>query len=92
MYTETTSNTAASMPRLHRGRTMDILTVEKHSGSGQWFGEAVHEGRRYKWYYRPRGWLHVHEQDERNPRCWMNISPTAGMRTAVLKAVRTART
>ncbi|MBB4257310.1 hypothetical protein [Bradyrhizobium sp. CIR3A] len=91
MYAASTINSAASMPRLHQGRTMDILTVEKHVGSGQWFGEASHEGKRYKWYYQPRRWLHLHEQDGRNPHCWMVVEPPAGMRHAVLAAIRTAK-
>ncbi|RTE92463.1 hypothetical protein D6B98_13110 [Bradyrhizobium sp. LVM 105] len=71
--------------------SMKITSVEKHVGSGQWFGEAAHEGKRYKWYYQPRRWLHVHEQDERNPYCWMVVEPPQGARETVLKAIRAAK-
>jgi hypothetical protein len=53
-----------------------------------WSGTAVQDGRNLKWYYWPRHWLHVQEQDERNPRCWMNAEPSAGARRAVQKAIR----
>jgi hypothetical protein len=57
-----------------------------------WSGTATTEaGKNLLWYYWPRHWLHVQEQDEINPRCWMNVDPPAGAKKAVLRAVREAR-
>jgi hypothetical protein len=56
-----------------------------------WHGTATRAGKNYLWYFRPRSWLHVQEQDERNPRCWMNVEPPDGGRQIVLRAVRTAK-
>jgi hypothetical protein len=56
-----------------------------------WSGAASDGSRNFLWYYWPRHWLNVQEQDEINPRCWMNIDPPAGAKKAVLKAVREAR-
>ncbi|MDF0581274.1 hypothetical protein [Bradyrhizobium yuanmingense] len=77
--------------RRQDGHSMKITSVEKHVGSGQWFGEAAHEGKRYKWYYQPRRRLNVHEQDKRNPYCWMVVEPPLGAREAVLRAIRAAK-
>jgi len=70
---------------------MNITSIERHAGSGMWHGTATHAGKNCMWYFRPRSWLHVHEQDERNPRCWMNVEPPDNARQIVLKAVRTAK-
>ncbi|MEY9590576.1 hypothetical protein ABIA06_002867 [Bradyrhizobium yuanmingense] len=71
---------------------MLITSIERHTGSGMWHGTAIHEGKRLMWYFRPRSWLHVHEQDKRNPDCWMNVEPPVGARQVVMRAVRTAKT
>ncbi|TYL91327.1 hypothetical protein FXB40_28925 [Bradyrhizobium rifense] len=77
--------------RRRDGDSMNITSIERHAGSGMWHGTAVHEGRSLMWYYRPRSWLHVHEQDERNPKCWMNVDPPPGARHLVVHAVRAAK-
>jgi hypothetical protein len=56
-----------------------------------WSGTATNAGKNLLWYYWPRHWLHVQEQDEINPRCWMNVDPPAGAKKGVLRAVREAR-
>jgi len=68
---------------------MQITSIE-HSGSG-WNGAASDDGKNYLWYYWSRRSLHFQEQDEINPRCWMNVDPPEGAKKAVLKAVRLAR-
>lgn len=75
----------------HGGSSMLITSIQRDAESGMWHGTAVHEGKRLMWYYRPRSWLHVHEQDERNPHCWMVVDPPAGARQLVTRAVRTAK-
>jgi hypothetical protein len=49
-------------------------------GANIWSGTARIGRRNFLWFYWPRNWLHVQEQDGRNPRCWMNIDPPAGTR------------
>jgi hypothetical protein len=56
-----------------------------------WTGTATAAGKNLIWYYWPRHWLHVQEQDEINPHCWMNVDPPGGVKKAVLKAVREAQ-
>jgi hypothetical protein len=70
---------------------MQITSIERHAGSGQWLGTAHDGAKNYLWYYQPRSFLHMQEQDERNPRCWMNVEPPDGARQIVLKAVRAAK-
>jgi len=70
-----------------------ILTsvVKPDPGANIWSGTATIGGRNSLWYYWPRNWLHVQEQDGRNPRCWMNIETPEGFREEVLKAIRRAK-
>jgi hypothetical protein len=70
---------------------MQITNIEKHAGSGMWHGSANDGDKNYLWYYRPRSSFRMQEQDEINPRCWMNVDPPEGAKRAVLKAVRGAR-
>jgi hypothetical protein len=66
-----------------------ITSVEK--GSGIWHGTAMLDNKNLKWFYSPRRMFDVQEQDERNPRCWMNVDPPHGAKRAVLKAIRAAK-
>ena len=71
---------------------MKITSVEKPDpGATIWSGRAKIERRNFLWIYWPRNWLHVQEQDGRNPRCWMNIEAPEDFREEVLKAVRRAK-
>ena len=70
---------------------MKITKIEKHTGSRMWHGTATIGARNYMFYFRPRSFLHMTEQDEINPRCWMNVEPPEGARQIVLKAVRVAK-
>ncbi|MBB4422298.1 hypothetical protein GGD66_000824 [Bradyrhizobium sp. CIR48] len=88
MQTETIQHSGSHR---HGGDGMLITSIERHAGSGMWHGTAVHEGRGLMWYYRPRSWLRVQQQDERNPNCWMNVEPPAGARQVVTHAIRTAK-
>jgi len=56
-----------------------------------WSGTATEAGKNLQWFYWPRNWLHVREQDEINPRCWLNVDPPSDAKRAVLKAVREFR-
>ena len=51
------------------------LTVTTIKLDGIWHGTASGEAKRYLWYYEPRGFLHLMEQDDINPRAWMYVSP-----------------
>jgi hypothetical protein len=68
---------------------MIITSIETHPGC--WAGSASDGAKNYLWYYWPRSRLHFQEQDEINPRCWMNVDTPDGFKRAVLKAVREAR-
>lgn len=72
---------------------MQITSIEKvqNAGFSIWTGEAQHGGKRLKWYYWPRHWLHVHEQDVTVPQAWMNIDPPDGATKAVQQAIRRSR-
>jgi hypothetical protein len=70
---------------------MKITSIEFHQGSGMWHGHAVAGGKNHEWFYRPRERLLVREQDDLNPKCWMNIETPEGARKAIVKAVRKAR-
>jgi hypothetical protein len=71
---------------------MKITSIEKPDpGATIWSGRAKIERCSVLWLYWPRNWLHVREQDSRNPRCWMNIETPEGFREEVLKAVRRAK-
>jgi hypothetical protein len=68
---------------------MKITSIEKlDRGATIWRGTAKIGRRNSLWFYWPRSWLHVQEQDRRNPRCWMNIETPEGFREEVLKAIR----
>jgi hypothetical protein len=67
---------------------MQITGIEFHRGSGMWHGTASEGDKKYMFYYLPRSLFHMTEQDEMNPRCWMNIEPREGARQIVLRAVR----
>jgi hypothetical protein len=71
---------------------MMITGIERPpAGSTIWSGTAEQGSQKLQWFYWPRNWLHVREQDSINPKCWMNIEPPDGAKQAVLKAVREAR-
>ena len=70
---------------------MIITSIELHAASGQWHGTAYAGAKNYLWYYRPRSFLHMQEQHELNPRCWMNVEPSESAKPAVLKAIRSAK-
>jgi hypothetical protein len=70
---------------------MQITSIERHAGSGMWHGTAIVGGKNHTWFYRPRSFLRMAEQDEINPRCFMNIEPPDGARQIVLRAVRMAK-
>jgi hypothetical protein len=70
---------------------MQITSIEKDAGSGMWHGTATRAGKNCLWYYRPRSWLRVQEQDEINPRSWMNFDPQNSDWQSVLNAVRVAK-
>src|SRR5229473_8579641 len=56
-----------------------ITSIEKPDrGANIWSGKANDGERNFLWFYWPRNWMHVQEQDDRNRRCWMNIDPPAG--------------
>jgi hypothetical protein len=78
------------MSRRKEGCTK-ITKIEKHAGSGIWRGVASGSAGNYLWFYTPRGSLCFQKQDERNPRCWMNVDPPDDARKIVLKAVRAAK-
>jgi hypothetical protein len=65
--------------------------IPPKNGGALWSGTATEAGKNLLWYYWPRHWLHVQEQDEINLRAWMNVDPPAGAKKAVLRAVREAR-
>jgi hypothetical protein len=67
---------------------MKITKIEKHAGSGQWYGTASDAAKNFLWFYQPQRFLHFQEQDERNPRSWMSVETPEGARQIVLKAVR----
>jgi hypothetical protein len=69
-----------------------ITSIEKPDpGATIWSGRAKIESRNFLWFYWPRHWLHVQEQDRRNPRCWMNVDPPHGARDQILRVVRMAK-
>jgi hypothetical protein len=71
---------------------MQITSIEAPPlNCSVWSGTAIEGTKKLLWYYEPRSWLHVQEQDERNPCCWMNIDPPDGAKRAALKVVRLAR-
>jgi hypothetical protein len=65
--------------------------VKPANGANIWSGRASIGNRRLVWFYCPRHWLHVQEQDHINPKCWMNIPTPEGARDAVLRAIRKTR-
>jgi hypothetical protein len=67
---------------------VEVTTIERGT---IWHGTANGEAKSYLWYYEPRRFLHLMEQDARNPRCWMYVEPPDGFRQIVLKAIRSAR-
>jgi hypothetical protein len=72
---------------------MQITSIEAPPlNCSVWSGTAVEGTKQLQWYYEPRSWLHVQEQDGRNPRCWMNVDPPYGARRIVQAAVRATRT
>jgi hypothetical protein len=73
---------------------MKITRIEKPDpkpAAPIWSGTAVDGSRNLEWFLWPRHWLHVREQDNVNPRCWMNVEPPEGAKKAILKAIREAR-
>jgi hypothetical protein len=71
---------------------IEITSVQKPApGTSVWSGKAKIGKRNLEWFYRPRGWLHVREQEPGLPRCWMNVDPPYGAREQVLRAVRRAK-
>ena len=43
---------------------MQITSIERHAGSGMWHGTAIVGGKNHTWFYRPRSFLRMAEQDE----------------------------
>jgi hypothetical protein len=73
---------------------MEVTSVEKplpRPAAPIWSGNAEIGTRNLEWFYWPRHWLHVREQEPNNPRCWMNIETPEGFREEVLKAIRSAK-
>jgi hypothetical protein len=73
---------------------MKITSIKKplpQPAAPIWSGAATETGKNFLWYYWPRHWLHFQEQDEINPRAWMNIDPPAGAKKAILRAIREGR-
>jgi hypothetical protein len=71
---------------------IEVTSVAKpDAGATIWSGKARIGKRNLEWFYRPRGWLHVREQDPGIPRCWVNIETPDGAREVVLRAVRKAK-
>lgn len=68
-----------------------ITRIERHAASGMWHGMATGAAKNYEWFYQPRSFLHMREQDDINPRCWMNVEPPTSAKPAVLRAIRTAK-
>ena len=60
-------------------------------GRKVWSGTASDGGNNYEWFYGPRSNFAVRKQEPRMPKCWMDVDPPAGLKPAVLKAVRAAR-
>jgi hypothetical protein len=56
-----------------------------------WSGTATDGDKNYEWFYWPRFFVHIREQDETNPRCWMNIEPSDGAKRIIRSAVRAAK-
>lgn len=70
---------------------MKITSIEKpDQGATIWSGMASIGKRRLIWFYWPRHWLRVREQQPNDPRCWLDIEPPDGAKQAVLKTVREA--
>jgi hypothetical protein len=72
---------------------MQITSIEKHAGSDIWHGVATEDADHYQWFWDEDSPLplKMRQQDQRNPRCWMNVDPPAGARQIVLRAIREAR-
>jgi hypothetical protein len=73
---------------------MQITSIKKahpKPAAPIWSGTAVDGSKNYEWFYWPRCWLHVREQDKLVPQAWMNVDPPDGAKKAVLKAVRDAQ-
>jgi hypothetical protein len=73
---------------------MKITSIEKplpQPAAPIWSGTAVDGSRNFEWFFWPRHWLHVREQDKTCPRAWINVDPPTGAKKAVLKAVRAVR-
>jgi hypothetical protein len=78
--------------RAARGAVMLITSVVKpNQGANIWSGTATIGPRNFLWFYWPRNWLHVQEQDGRIPQCWMNVEAPAGAREQVQRAIRRAK-
>jgi hypothetical protein len=71
---------------------MKITKIDKpDQGATVWSGRAKTGTRTLEWFYWPRHWLHVREQQPGNPRVWINIEPPEGLKQQVLNAVRRAK-
>jgi hypothetical protein len=60
-------------------------------GCRVWSGAASDGVNNFEWFYGPRSRLEVRKQEPKMPKCWMYVEPPAGLKPAVLKAVRAAR-
>jgi hypothetical protein len=68
---------------------MQITSVEKPlPRCTLWSGTASDGKNRYEWFYEPRRWLHMRQQDPQMPRCWMYVDPPIAVRRLVVKAIR----
>jgi hypothetical protein len=73
-------------------KAVQITSINKpEKRSVVWWGMASNGDKNYQWFYWPRKWLHLHEQDEENPRSWSNVDPPPNAKRAVLKAIRAAK-
>ncbi len=57
----------------------------------QWWGTAIDGDKNYEWFYQPRRWLHMREEDPGIPGCFMNVNPPPPAKQAVLTAIRAAK-
>jgi hypothetical protein len=67
---------------------MNITSIEKDRGSGQWFGTAEDGDKTYQWFCLPSSRIRMQEEEPSIPGCWMSVDPSPAARRAILIAVR----
>jgi hypothetical protein len=71
---------------------MKITRIDAPTKGGKvWSGAASDRGNNYEWFYGPRSRFAVRKQEPLMPKSWMYVDPPAGLKAAVLEAVRAAR-